>query len=141
MDMAVCKDCLAMAERTLVENQSVSKSIREEQLVIEKAFKYFDRIPLEGIAIYIVDNNESALDSFSVYSRLNRDVYTIHFGEVNYSYPGAAQIINWETAKVLKDKCSYVNREQDLGIPGLRQTKLSYEPELIYPSIFLSFKG
>ncbi|RKZ78404.1 MAG: hypothetical protein DRQ35_06040 [Gammaproteobacteria bacterium] len=43
---------------------------------------------------------------------------------------------NWETAKVLKDKCRYINGEQDLGMTGLRQAKLSSESELIYPANF-----
>ena len=138
---AVRKDCLAMFQSTLIENQTVSNSIREEAIVIRKGFESFDSIPLEGIAIYIEEVTESILVGFSVYSRLNKDIYTIHFEKVNYSYHGAAQIVNWETAKVLKDKSRYINREQDLGIPGLRQAKLSYEPELIYPANFLRFKG
>jgi len=138
---AVRKDCLAMFESMLAENQTVSDSIREEATVIRKGFESFDSIPLEGIAIYINNDTESKLVCFSVYSRLNKDIFTIHFEKINYSYRGAAQTINWETAKVLKDKCRYINREQDLGIPGLRQAKLSYEPELIYPDNFLSFKG
>ncbi len=145
MDSTVRNDCLAMiesmAESMLTENQTVSNSIREENIVIRKGFESFDSIPLEGIAIYIENDTESKLVGFSVYSRLNKDVFTIHFEKVNYSCRGAAQIINWETAKVLKDQCRYINREQDLGIPGLRQAKLSYEPELIYPANFLSFKG
>jgi len=140
MDSMVRKDCLIMIESLLAENQAVSDSIREETLVIKKSFETFDSIPLEGIAIYINKVAESKLLGFAVYSRLNKDIYTIHFEKVNYSYRGAAQIINWETAKVLKDKCRYINREQDLGIPGLRQAKLSYEPELIYPAHFLSFQ-
>ncbi len=140
MNSAVRKDCLIMTESLLAENQTVSNSIREETIVIKKCFEYFDRIPLEGIAVYINKDTESQLVAFAVYSRLNQDTYTIHFEKVNYSYRGAAQIINWETAKILKDQCRYVNREQDLGIPGLRQAKLSYDPELIYPANYLRFK-
>lgn len=140
MDSSVRKDCLAMVESMLAESQAVSNSIREEAMVIRKSFKAFDIIPLEGIAIYIENDTQSKLLGFSVYSRLNKDTFTIHFEKVNYNYRGAAQIINWETAKALKEQCRYINREQDLGIPGLRQAKLSYEPELLYPANFLSLK-
>ncbi len=139
--IAVRKDCISMIESMVAEYQTVSNSIREEAIVIRKGLESFNSIPLEGIAIYIKNDTENKLIGFAVYSRLNRDIYTIHFEKVNYSYGGIAQIINWETAKVLKDKCRYINREQDLGIPGLRQAKLSYEPELIYPANYLSFKG
>ena len=130
-----------MIETMMAESQTVSNSIREEAIVIRKGLESFNSIPLEGIAVYIKNDSGNQLIGFAVYSRLNRDTYTIHFEKVNYSYAGIAQVINWETARVLKDKCKYINREQDLGIPGLRQAKLSYEPELIYPANFLSFKS
>jgi len=139
MEPMVRKDCLRMIERMLTENQTVSNNIREEAIVMKKGFKSFDKIPLEGIGIYIKKDAKSKLVCFSVYSRLNQDVFTIHFEKANYSYRGATQVINWETAKVLKDKCKYINREQDLGIQGLRKAKLSYDPELIYPANYLSF--
>ena len=140
MNSTVRKDCLVMIESMLVENMAVTHSIREEAIVMKKGFESFGCMPLEGIGIYTKKDATSNLIGFSVYSRLNKEVFTIHFEKVNHRYRGAAQIINWETAKVLRNRCRYINREQDLGIPGLRQAKLSYEPELIYPANFLSFK-
>jgi hypothetical protein len=44
-------------------------------------------------------------------------------------------VINHETAKYLRGRARYLNREQDLGIKGLRQAKMSYEPaKLITPA-------
>jgi len=48
-------------------------------------------------------------------------------------------VINHETAKYLKDKCQYLNREQDLGIKGLRQAKMSYDPEKLITTYSLTF--
>ena len=51
-----------------------------------------------------------------------------------FTWQYASQMINSETAKFFKNKCRYLNREQDLGIKGLRQAKISYEPlQLITP--------
>lgn len=94
IDATVSKDCLAMIETMfeamLAENQTVSDSILEEASVIRKGFASFASIPLEGIAIYIKNDTQSKLVGFSVYSRLNKDVFTIHFEKVNYSCRGAA---------------------------------------------------
>jgi len=41
---------------------------------------------------------------------------------------GLSQLVNREFARLLFTECRYVNREQDLGEPGLRNSKLSYHP-------------
>ena len=49
-----------------------------------------------------------------------------------------SQIVNWETARHLQNRYKYLNREQDLGMEGLRQAKLSYQPAFLVK--FLSTK-
>jgi hypothetical protein len=136
----VRRDCLKMTQDLLAENQLATKSVRQEASVIARGLKHFDRIPLDGVAIYADNSPTARVVCFAVYSRLSPDVYTVHFEKVDYRYTGASQMINRETAKLLKDQCNYINREQDLGIPGLRHAKLSYEPDLIYPFIYLNCK-
>jgi hypothetical protein len=41
---------------------------------------------------------------------------------------GLSQLVNREFARLLFGDCRFVNREQDLGEPGLRSAKLSYHP-------------
>lgn len=140
MNSVTRNNCLKMSEKIVeklsIDNKTVSKGILNERISIRKAFNSFDVLPLEGIAIYVQDS----LVAYSIYSRLNKDVFTTHFEKADYSYRGSAQVINWETAKALKGRCTYINREQDLGVPGLRKAKLSYEPTLIYSANYLSFK-
>lgn len=57
-----------------------------------------------------------------------KDTFITHFEKVEYQYSGASQMINYLLANFVKDKVSYINREEDLGIPGLRKAKLSYRP-------------
>ena len=65
----------------------------------------------------------------------------VHFEKFDPEIKGIGQVINWETAKILARQYKYINREQDLGIAGLRQAKKSYDPEYIVSAYFLERKN
>lgn len=54
--------------------------------------------------------------------------YAIHFEKAAPGYKGLYQFINQSFAAVLPESYETINREQDLGIEGLRKAKLSYNP-------------
>lgn len=54
--------------------------------------------------------------------------FVIHFEKALDEYKGIYQFINQSFASILPSKYTYINREQDLGDPGLRQAKMSYRP-------------
>ncbi len=63
--------------------------------------------------------------------RLNNRCFVTHFEKAPADIQGAYAVINREFAKRLEaDGFIYVNREEDLGIPGLRKAKQSYKPEI-----------
>ncbi len=99
-------------------------TLEQEYQAIQKSFDHFEQLGLEGLALTI----GGRVVAYSVFSRLNADIYDIQFEKADSGFKGAAQVINQETARYLKDKCRFINREQDLGVNGLRQSKLSYDP-------------
>jgi hypothetical protein len=125
------KDAVLEFSRKLLDKHKIlSKTLKEEMNAIEISLEYFEQLSLEGLVLTMGER----VIAFSVFSRLNHSTYDIQFEKADPEYKGAAQVINQETAIYLKDKCLYLNREQDLGIKGLRQAKMSYEPiELITP--------
>jgi uncharacterized protein len=127
---------LEFARRKIETQKKPSKDLEDEFKAIERAFDYFDSLEFEGIGLWVSDR----MAAFSVFSRLNQDTYNVQFEKSDLAFKGAAQVINHETAKYLAKKCVYVNREQDLGIKGLRQAKLSYEPERLIVPHTLIFK-
>jgi len=63
--------------------------------------------------------------------RLNDECFVSHFEKAPADVQGAYAIINQEFAKRLFDKgFKYINREEDLGLEGLRKAKQSYHPEI-----------
>jgi uncharacterized protein len=54
--------------------------------------------------------------------------FCIHFEKAVTGYKGLYQFINQSFAAILPADYETINREQDLGDPGLRQAKLSYNP-------------
>ena len=115
---------LLFSKEHLNSHKQTSNDLVQELSAIETSFRYFEELGLEGLAVTV----GGKLVAFSVFSRLNSSTYDIQFEKFDTDFKGAAQVINHETAKYLQDTCQYVNREQDLGISGLRQAKMSYEP-------------
>lgn len=95
-----------------------------EPAAIGYGMKYFRELDLEGLVLM----TEEGAKAYAIFSRINHDTYTVHFEKALPECKGAAQVINQATARFLEGKCTYINREQDLGLPGLRQAKLSYLP-------------
>ena len=115
---------IRLTEQLMTRSSKPSQSIIQEYGALTTALNYFDALGLEGLSIIV--NNK--LIAFCIFSRLNDLTYDIQFEKADLNFKGAAQIINYETAKYLKNNCSYLNKEQDLGIKGLRQAKMSYDP-------------
>lgn len=94
---------------------------------LRRAFAHFDELEMEGL---ILLEGEEAL-AMTMGSRLSPDTYDIHFEKALDMPESAYPAINMEFARYLRDKhpdVRFLNREDDLGVPGLRKAKLSYNP-------------
>jgi len=129
------KKSFTLARNIFSTSKGRIKSLQEEHLALKQALDIIDRSLMDGLAITVEGN----VVAFSIFSRLTPSTYDIHFEKSDLSFKGAAQVINHETAKYLKDKCEFVNREQDLGIKGLRQAKLSWDPHIVFRPFLLTF--
>ncbi|MBL6994236.1 DUF2156 domain-containing protein [Desulfobacula sp.] len=126
---------MELAQDQLKRRKIRSQTLDQEFYAIQTSFDHFDKLGLEGLVLTL----KSKVVAFSVFSKLNHSTYDIQFEKSDADYKGAAQLINQETARYLKDRCLYLNREQDLGIKGLRQAKMSYDPVQLYTPYSLIF--
>ncbi|MBQ8588546.1 MAG: DUF2156 domain-containing protein [Clostridia bacterium] len=117
--------CLELAGRLMRKTRSEeSFGYMEELKSIETAFDNFELFKLSGGVIEI-DGNIAA---FTVGEKLTQNCALIHIEKADTSYDGIYAAINNEFVKNRWADFEFVNREEDMGIPGLRKAKLSYRP-------------
>ncbi len=122
---ATVEECLAFNEKWCEEKRALGMDgVDEEQIAVERCLRNMEKIGCFG-GILRVDGN---LAAFTVAERLNDDTVVIHFEKADASVPGAYPAINREFLANMCREYTYVNREDDLGIEGLRKAKLSYHP-------------
>lgn len=108
-----------------------------EYQAIQNTVKYWNQLPVEGIIICL----DQKIAAYSIFSPQTADMVTEHFEKFDPDKKGSAQLINWETARYLQERFKWINREQDIGLEGLRQAKLSYVPQRLLPYYALSPKS
>ena len=67
-------------------------------------------------------------EAFTAGEMLNGDTAVIHIEKANTAIPGLYTLINQQFLEKEWKDAPYVNREQDLGLEGMRKAKLSYSP-------------
>ena len=120
---------------------TTSKETDNDYLAIELqalqiSLQNWDFLPNDGIKLYI----DNKLVAFAIFSQQTDDMVTIHFEKYDPFIKGAGQMINYQSAIFFKDKFKYINREQDMGIEGIRQAKRSYQPIKLLPFYRLKSK-
>lgn len=98
-----------------------------EQTALRRAFCNYEVLELEGLILYA----DGKIAAVTMGSRLTTDTFDVHFEKADEEIPGAYGAINRAFARYLREKypeLRYLNREDDLGLPGLRKAKQSYNP-------------
>ena len=79
--------------------------------------------------------------AFSIWEPIGAKTAVIHFERALRRFKGLYQVVNQETARrIVQSGLELINREEDLGDPGLRQAKQSYHPVALLPSLSLCFR-
>ncbi len=107
-----------------------------EQYAINTFFNNFDELGLKGGVIRV----DGKVAGFTVGSRINSDTLDVHIEKALPNINGAYTAVMNEFAKAESNDFTYINREEDLGIEGLRKSKLSYNPEFRLVKNVVTFK-
>ena len=99
-----------------------------ESLAMAKAFRHYDALNMEGIALLEGDR----VLAVTMGSLMTPDMMDVHFEKAVEDVPGAYNTVNAEFARHIRLKhpqIRFLNREDDMGLEGLRTAKLSYLPD------------
>lgn len=95
-----------------------------EQAAIHEIFDNFDDFKLKGGAILL----GGKVVAFTFGEKLNSDTAVIHVEKADPEVRGAFTAINHDFVAAEWSEMTYINREEDMGLEGLRQAKESYRP-------------
>ena len=74
---------------------------------------------------------EGRLVAFTFGAPVNYDTFDVCVEKADTEYDGAYAVINREFVRRVPEQYVYINREEDLGIEGLRRAKESYQPVML----------
>lgn len=110
--------------------------LKMEERAMVDVFNNLEAVGYLAAAILI----DGKIEALSIGGRINRNTVTVHVEKANISYRGLYQLINNEFCRHVASNVKYINREEDMGIPGLRKAKLSYKPVKLVESHIAIFK-
>ena len=108
--------------------EAEARSRMDERHAMSKAFAHYDALGLSGLLL----RAEGRLVAFTMGSPISEDTFDIHFEKAYGEIQGAYPMINREFARWIRahyPQVRYLNREDDMGLEGLRRAKESYYPD------------
>lgn len=128
-NLHLCRD---FAEEWFEKNQggetSQEHDFRVEKIAMGRAFDHFEALGFEGL-ILLAGGKPVA---FTMGNPITSDTFDVNFEKADGEIQGAYPMINREFARHIRakyPKVEFLNREDDMGLPGLRKSKESYYPD------------
>lgn len=118
------EDCMLLLDKWS-ENREELRSLNTERDGIKRIFEHFDQLDNVRIGGIFMDG---ILEAFTVGDLLNEDTVLVHIEKANSAFRGLYVAISKFFLENEFPDAAYVNREEDMGIEGLRKAKQSYRP-------------
>lgn len=100
------------------------KDLYCEKIANSELLKNYRTLGCKGALIKV----NGVFEAFTVGEMLNENTVLIHIEKANSKIEGLYPFINQQFCQNEWNGTAYINREQDLGLEGLRKAKLSYHP-------------
>jgi uncharacterized protein len=117
--------CLDLAEEWCAQKKCAEDlGLQGEWEAVKACLQNFPDLDLQGGVILI----NGKVEAFTLGELLNKETAVVHIEKANPLISGLYAAINREFCRHSWSQVPFINREQDLGLPGLRMAKLSYHP-------------
>lgn len=118
-------DCLRLYDEWCGERRcGEDEGLVQERQALTYALERYRELDIIGGSLWV----EGKMVAFTFGVAVNYDTFCVHAEKALGEYEGAYNTVNREFAEYLPEKFVYLNREEDLGLPGLRKAKMSYRP-------------
>ncbi|WP_458406786.1 DUF2156 domain-containing protein, partial [Anaerotignum sp.] len=125
LDHSMIEDCIALYDQWISEkDEETAKTLQSEKQSVLLALNNMDALGLTGGTIYI----DNKLCAFTVGERLHPHMQLIHIEKGDTNYEGIFPMINQQYVLHECMDVELINREEDMGIEGMRKAKRSYHP-------------
>ncbi|MHC1719908.1 MAG: DUF2156 domain-containing protein [Clostridiaceae bacterium] len=119
------EECIEMVKEWCVENGCCEdKSKADEICVLINGLKHIKELNLIGGII----RSDGRIVALTMGEKSGDDMFIVHFEKAFSDVQGAYPMINQQFIIHELSNYTYVNREEDLGLEGLRKSKESYHP-------------
>ncbi len=129
LSAALIPACLTMLDRWMETcGEDEQDGINDEYRAIRRAFEFYEELGLDGGALL----TGRRLVAFSIGEMASADTFDAHFEKARADVNGAYPMINREFVRYIRTvhpQVRWINREDDMGRPSLRRSKLSYHPD------------
>lgn len=130
------KECITLHTEWIKEHKDDADYSFEFEAVLT-AFENYEALGFVGGLIRV----DGKVIAYTMGERHSDRLFVTHFEKAPPDVQGAYPIINQEFTKNCLMNYEYVNREEDLGLEGLRKAKQSYNPEIILEKYVAAYNG
>lgn len=121
-DFESCRKLLLEWGKDVSDKEDVINENRAINIIFDNYELIKENLKIAGVYI------DKKLEAFTIGSKVNKDMVIIHIEKANHKIKGLYQYINREFLIREFPEVLYVNREEDMGIEGLKKSKMSYYP-------------
>ena len=131
-------ECIALVDKWNEKKMDLHGrlSVEDERQALQFSFDNWNELCGCGGVIRV----GGKIIAFTYGAPVNYDTFDVCVEKADIDYEGAFAIINREFARHLPERFLYINREEDLGIEGLRKAKLSYQPDMLLDKYIVTIK-